>query len=364
MTSQAAFVQFESVRSKVGESNSRSGFTLIELLVVIAIIGILVSLLLPAVQAAREAARRTQCANNLKQVGLAVLQYEVPFKVLPAGCKPSPKGGWGHSWGAAILPYLENMNVYAKFDFDGSKSTNGTQHTGLVYGPNSANIVANVYNGNLLSGVMISSYACPSSNVDRWMITTLTPPGPAGVMANDYMAIAGSVDYRGTINYDNTTVYYASAGQQSNGGALHMYDHVPLSQVRDGTSSTMMIGEQSDWCLDSSGAPIYCRSDMGHGFCMSCSPAGTADNRFFNGTTVRYPINSRAWNQTGVGTLANGTANVSGCNRPLLSAHPGGTHGLFVDGSAHFLAESLDLQTLYNLCNRDDGKIINGSLVQ
>ncbi|HTN75701.1 MAG TPA: DUF1559 domain-containing protein, partial [Pirellulaceae bacterium] len=90
-------------------------FTLVELLVVIAIIGVLVALLLPAVQAAREAARRMQCTNNLKQIGLAILNYENTHKSLPPGGLMQ-KSGFGHSWWVRILPYVEQNAVYEKFD--------------------------------------------------------------------------------------------------------------------------------------------------------------------------------------------------------------------------------------------------------
>src|SRR3989304_6136809 len=92
------------------------GFTLVELLVVIAIIGILIALLLPAVQAAREAARRLQCSNNLKQVGLALLNYESSNRVFPFGGLGTQGGGFGHSWWVRILPFIEQNAVYEKFD--------------------------------------------------------------------------------------------------------------------------------------------------------------------------------------------------------------------------------------------------------
>src|SRR6188508_1512552 len=97
------------------------GFTLVELLVVIAIIGILVALLLPAVQAAREAGRRAQCANNLKQIGLGLLNYEQQQKSFPPGGLRS--GIYGHSWWVRVMPYLEETAVDARFDRKGASST-------------------------------------------------------------------------------------------------------------------------------------------------------------------------------------------------------------------------------------------------
>ncbi len=108
-------------------ANSRSAFTLVELLVVIAIIGVLVALLLPAVQAAREAARRSQCQNNLKQMGLALQMYHDTYEVFPSA---SGGGGTGWSWSARILPYFEQSNVRDLIDFSVAYN---------VYDPNASN---------------------------------------------------------------------------------------------------------------------------------------------------------------------------------------------------------------------------------
>ncbi|MEC7719407.1 MAG: DUF1559 domain-containing protein, partial [Planctomycetota bacterium] len=135
----------------------RAGFTLIELLVVIAIIGILVALLLPAVQMAREAARRTQCSNNLKQIGLALHNFEGTFKVLPPSwslTQPTGSGsvdGW--SIHARLLPYLEQNNLASQIDF--------TQSYTLA---NNININGKVQR---LSGARIPTYLCPSETDDR-----------------------------------------------------------------------------------------------------------------------------------------------------------------------------------------------------
>src|SRR5262245_14795672 len=109
------------MRSQTVRFVHRRGFTLVELLVVIAIIGVLVALLLPAIQSAREAARRSQCANNLKQLGLAFLNYESTFQTLPFAYtlyrQPSAAGGMiAHSWGVMILPYLEQGNLTSQYN--------------------------------------------------------------------------------------------------------------------------------------------------------------------------------------------------------------------------------------------------------
>src|SRR6476619_2503276 len=117
-------------------SGTKRGFTLVELLVVIAIIGALIALLLPAVQAARESARRTGCLNNLKQLGVGLLNYENAHKKFPAGASGAPKDDgqwrWGTSWCIAILPYIEQKPLYESLDLKGTRSPGG--HTGLIYG--------------------------------------------------------------------------------------------------------------------------------------------------------------------------------------------------------------------------------------
>lgn len=331
---------------KSSPAADRRAFTLVELLVVIAIIGILVSLLLPAVQSAREAARRTQCMNNLKQLGLALLNYESASKVFPASGLPSPKGGWGHSWMVAILPYIEQRAIYDKFDFVGINSV----HTGVIYGPSGSGLVANTDNGRLLSGLSLDMLYCPSSPLGKWALSSITPPGPTGVWSPTYTAINGAIDHRTLVDRDGTTEQHNSIGKLSWGGVLVARDFVRMGDVRDGSSNTIVVGEQSDWCLDSTGQKRNCRSDHGHGFCMG--PAKLNDYRSFNATTVRYAINDKKWNNQGVGN------EFYGGNMPIQAAHAGGAMVARADGSVAFLSEGLALQTLYNLSNRDDGNVV------
>jgi len=322
-----------------GQPRPSKGFTLVELLVVIAIIGVLVALLLPAVQAAREAARRTQCGNNLKQIGLALHNYEDVNKSLPVGATgPSPKGGYGTAWWVAILPYLEQNNLYEKFDHIGVNSP----HTGLVYNG------TNVDNGKLLAGKMIPAMICPSSPLPKWALEGSIPDTSLGIVSPTYTAIGGATDHPSTVNSDGQSNQHAARGRVSHGGVMTMRIPHRLAEITDGTSNTMMVGEQSGWCIKSDGTKINCRSDYGHGFSM-----GTAEDRFFNGTSVRYAINTRSWELTGVGV------EFYGANRPIQSAHPSIAVCLLADASVQNYSQSMALQTLFNLCNRDDGRVID-----
>jgi prepilin-type N-terminal cleavage/methylation domain-containing protein len=328
------------------------GFTIVELLVVIAIIGGLIALLLPAVQAAREAARRTACSNNMKNIGLAVHNYAAANGTLPAGGSYPPYLGyaWGHSWSVALLPFLEQSSVYDRFDFVSKPGY--LWHVGLLYtfadNPN----VGNAHNATLLGGLDIRDFFCPASPLPKFVLTTSNPPtGGVGVLSPTYTAIAGAIDHPSTINNDDSTDSSSSIGQLSSGGALTPHRYFRFKNITDGASKTLMIGEQSNYCRGSAGELIDCRSDCTHSFAMGVS---REDNRFFNGTTVRYAINDINWNNVGVSV-----GSYYGPNRSLQSVHAGGAYCLAVDGSVHFIHETIALPTLFNLCNRDDGNLID-----
>ncbi len=335
----------------------RSAFTLIELLVVIAIIGIIIAILLPAVQAARESARRTQCSNNLKQIGLAMQSYESAFGVFPAGARgvdPGHGWAWGHAWGVSILAYTEENNIFNSYDFVSSAGYNWD--TGLLYWipgySNAGGTWGNGINANLLGGVGIPWLYCPSSGLPQFgMLESNPPTNMQGIAEPTYTAIAGSISDSSANTpanqQDGNTNTNAATGTMSTGGVLIPLVGVTVAMIRDGATNTLMIGEQSDFCYDAQNNQYDCRSDWGHTFPMGYS--SVADNRYFNGTTVRYQINDKNWNNVGVGS-----ANY-GCNRPIQSAHPMGAEMLAADASVHFVAQTINLQILYNLCNKADG---------
>jgi prepilin-type processing-associated H-X9-DG protein len=303
-------------------------------------------LLLPAVQAAREAARRMSCQNNLKQLGLAVHNYESSFKILPPGGQPArgTTNNYGVSWLALIMPYAEQGALYDKFDFEGRTAA----QTGVVYFNGS---FGNAYNGNLVKGHFIKIMWCPSSPLKKWSLTSIDPPGSQGVLSPTYTGITGAAqhpDMTHITNKDGNSDPHNATGILSKAGVLVSSQQIRFGQITDGTSNTLMAGEQSDFCLTAAGARVDCRSDFGHGFPMGPSTY-SYNQRDWNITTVRYPINTKAHNLTGIGDTYYGN------NRPIQSVHPAGANVLFADGAVRFLVQNTALQTLFDLANRDDG---------
>ncbi len=326
----------------------RPGFTLIELLVVIAIIAILIALLLPAVQQAREAARRTQCKNNLKQVGLALHNYADVYGAFPIGVNGSDPGGWGVSFWVLLLPYMEQSAVFNNFAFSGQSPG----YTGQGVG--------NTINGPLVRGKTFTFLACPSSP-----LPTLADTG-AGIQTAiaQYVGISGAVDdatvpplflnSTATPNLPSDNCCTCTVqGIHARGGVLLPGKTVGFKDMIDGTSNIMAVSEQSDFAKNAAGQQT--RINNNHGWMMGTGAVGENSNqRRFNLTTVRYPPN--AVKAIG-GTTLQGVCLNDGANNGLFSPHVGGVQALLCDGSARFISENIDLVTLKRVATRNDGQV-------
>lgn len=361
---------------------SRLGFTLVELLVVIAIIGVLVSLLLPAVQAARESSRRTKCMNNLRQLGLGLHNFHDVRRHLPAGGhNDSPPYGtattaefsaWGSSWAVFTLPYVEQNNVFNTLIFSGPGGS-GWSYVGE----------ANDLNTQRMHNVKLPLLRCPSSPFKEQALNPTSNPVKPWVQANNYVGIAGAAPVAfGLPPVFNETRFSVGAnvtnccggGIASAGGVLHQASKVRMAEISDGTSNTMAISEQNDFLTLDNGTKIDWATGYLHGFIIgwraSVAPPDPRlngrDVRHFNITTIRYQINRRGpWpaGPDGNGNCATtGVCRNTGNNIPLTSAHPGGVNALMCDGSVRFLRENLPLLTLAQLATRDDGLTLAGDL--
>ncbi len=280
-------------------SLTRRGFTLIELLVVIAIIAILIALLVPAVQKVREAASRTQCANNLKQVGLALHNYHDTHKKFPPaflggspGPSPTNVPGWG--WGVFILPFVEQDNLYRQLNV------------------NTSNMPVGAISGTgALTQTALPVFRCPSD------VGPELNPNRGNHATSNYAAVAGNNNITNNPHTGN--------------GVMYMNSETRIADISDGTTNTVMVGERA---LGSVGTTSY----SGAVWAGSWDTNKEASTMWELDSTTQYRIN--------------GTDQWS-----FSSFHAGGAQFALGDASVRFVSDN-DTAILNNIAARNDGGIV------
>ncbi|MEK6261761.1 MAG: DUF1559 domain-containing protein [Planctomycetota bacterium] len=330
-----------------GRCHRSSGFTLIELLVVIAIIAVLIALLLPAVQQARESVRRTQCKNNLMQIGLALSNYMHAHGVLPPGTSNAtgpivsrepvstvPMFGVGGaqsplpvnpgqtnaadyhmSWIVQILPYLEQKNVYRHIDF-----------TQSVYSPENLPVRARI----------LTTMRCPSDYGQAL--------GPTGAGTNNYCGVHNDFETPIDVNQN---------------GVLFLNSSIRHDQITDGSSSTLIVAEVATHKGTDLGWMSGTRSSL-RNMVIRTTPTGTGAIPDY--TTHPFPGQNRVGGMYGgggaLGEEPNAPTDGSEFVGGFSSMHSGGFQAVFCDGSVRYLSQTIDSHILRNLAHRADGEML------
>ena len=308
--------------ASIKPASIRLGFTLVELLVVIAIIGTLVGLLLPAVQQAREAARRSSCGNNLKQIGTALLNFESAKKAFPAGYSIFLSSGGEPCWGWAtfILPYMEQADIY-----NGLDPTNRKLSALFVASPAAAD-------KDLLQSP-IQTYRCPSDKTAA--LNNLKSATAASFGSTDHFFLS-------TSNYVGSGGSAFASGANDTGGVLYgFFDAkaatpgpgplgVTAKRVSDGLSKTLAVGERSD-------------------FNLSAVWAGVGNSNASDNDRVSRTLGRPGFWFNDNSAVVGGPENQG---KGFGSSHPAGAHFAFCDGSVQFISEFMTAANLTRLANR------------
>jgi prepilin-type N-terminal cleavage/methylation domain-containing protein len=314
----------------------RTGFTLIELLVVIAILGMLIALLMPAVQQAREAARRAQCRNNLRQLGLALHNYHDTAQAFPPGWvydanRPAPSAPtncWG--WSAFILPHLDQATLYSQLNL--SVGFSG----GLDAAGNNSSL------GNTgLEATVLNVFRCPSDVGSEEVLSGTGGPGLT-------MSYGGRSNYPGV----NGGLLFDFLPLTDHGGVFGENSHRGLRDMTDGSSNCVVVGERA-W-IDVAG------SGVGPTALWAGARSGNPGTETANGVALTIgncvvPLNSQPLGQHN--PLGSGLAD--GSWHGFSSHHPGGAHFLLGDGSVRFISETVDYPTYVRLGTMADGTSVS-----
>lgn len=309
-------------RRGIGNSQQgvKKGFTLVELLVVIAIIGMLVGLLLPAVQQAREAARNMQCLNNLKQIGLACHNYTTamndhfPYGVRNQSYNGMPEGVANYGLFVELLPYIEQKGLDDQID--------KSQRCHYYYEQRANNPIIET---------IIATYLCPSYG-EAPVFTDTSQPGPQNLYGalSTYQGVGGAKQGDGKKDFLSGT-----SGEMYTNGMFVWAQQVVLGTVRDGTSNTLLVGEFTirnstvgyhnarAWLIGSNDSTGRCSYSMK--WVVDCKPNQKVD-RMLDGIEFN--------------------------NLPFSSDHSGGVNFAFADGSCHRISEGIALEVFKNLCTR------------
>lgn len=319
----------------------RQGFTLVELLVVIAIIGILVALLLPAIQAAREAARRMVCGNNLKQIGLAFHNHHDTYKSFPPGLRGKVGGEEGYAWSVHILPFIEQQSLYDTLDIENIDLHNSS----------AAAVAAKT--------TAIDAYRCPSDTGPNEQKKRTTWDYDWGLRGAGPMTNAGLSNYvgnAGTVALSNSpsvtaaeTAENVAASMAHHNGVLFVHSKVSFHHILDGTAKTVLVGERD-----------YTSTHHGNHDAANWVGGRHPDpDTHYNVVTIfddgvyKMQINAVGDNGGGFGQDFAAEEGDS-----WSSLHPGGAQFVLCDGSVRFVSETINDETFANFCARDDGNVL------